>query len=107
MKRTIYFVIKFQKTSKLLQNFDVFESFKFVGDVLPAEQADTHFHMTPKQVLDEAVRANEKTDEYAVVGAIIPDVGAAFLPGHKVFSTGTAWCTVEEMCGSYNAKLME
>jgi hypothetical protein len=102
--RNVIFVFKDVFRTRMMQTFDVFESFKFVGEILEAVQDETHFHLTPQEVLDRSLRASEGID-FTLVGVIIPDVGSAFLSNHTVYSDGHKWTTVHDMCEAYKAPL--
>lgn len=103
--RTVIFVVKNVWMTRFMQDADMFERFKFLGTHLETKQADTHFHLSAKQLLDRAVQGNN--EQYETVGVIIPDVGAAFVPNHKVYSNGVGWVTIWDMCETCNAPLHE
>ncbi len=103
MNRKIIFVLKHDFTTRFMQDADMFEKFKFVGMTLEASQAPSHHHLTAKEVLERATK--QDCQGYSTVGVIIPNIGAAFLPGHRVYSNGQQWATVEDMCEAFGAAL--
>lgn len=102
MKRQIFFVVKDIFITEFMQSADIFEKFKFAGRLLEAKQTK---QMGAKKLLEVAV--GHEDSRYQVVGVIIPDEEAAFLPNHAVFSTGTEWTTVKEMCRRMRARYEE
>lgn len=101
MKRTIYIVCKRNFETKFLQNADMFEKFKFVGFVAEGVQDEEHSHLSPQEILDRSQKGN--TEDISVVGIMVPNYGAAFLPEHTVYSDGKTWIPVEDLCRQYNS----
>ena len=72
--------------------------------MLTVTQTASHFHLLAKEILEKLLK-QPKEKGFAVVGVILPDVAAAFVPGHTVYSNGEGWITVEELCKTYRVTL--
>jgi hypothetical protein len=105
MNRKILFVMKDVFQTRFMQAADMFEKFKFIGSLLELTQAPSHHHLTAKQVLERASKSKQECKGQLVVGVIIPNISAAFLPEHTVYSNGGQWITVEDMCKGMGAAL--
>ena len=94
-------ILKNIRTTKLMQAFDVFESFKFVGKVMDAPGKLT-------KSIDETLLAlyNASKGEPVVVVGLIANGEAAVIEGHKAYNTGEGWCTIEELCRHHGASSM-
>ena len=103
--RTIFVVCKNNLMTRLMQDADMFEPFKFIGMTFRATQKASHHHLTPEELLKRFEKKDSK--HHTVVGVMIPNVGSAFLPNYRVYSTGTDWMTVEQLCEMYLAPLTE
>jgi hypothetical protein len=96
-------VVKDKLKTTFMQHAGMFEHNKFVGKVVEAKQDSSHWKLSLKKILE---RCNKDTTEnFITVGIIIPDGKAYFLPDHNVYSNGTGWILVEDMCKACNAKL--
>ena len=100
--RSLVFVVKDGLLTSMMQQFDVFERFKFIGLLVKEDQEDTHKHLSAREVLDRCLGV--KDQRFSVVGVIIPGVDAAFVPNHIVLSTGDKWVTIADICVAYNVK---
>lgn len=103
MSRTVIFVIKDKVQTRFMQDADVFERFKFIGRLAETTQNESHTHLTAQEILD--FYADKDDPAFMIVGVIIPNTDAAFTPDHRVFSTGTSWLTIEDLCHSYDVEL--
>lgn len=90
--------------TRFMQACDVFEPFKFVGILAKIKK---EIAKTPREYLLELLQKPFPDDQYAMVGLIVPGVGAAIVDGNKVISDGECWTTVEDLCGRYNASNIE
>jgi hypothetical protein len=94
--REMILIVKDCIVTQFMQAMDVYESFKFHGRIVIASQQESHWHLTPDQILE--VYANKNGNKrYCVVGVIIPNVGAAFDANHRVLSDGKKWICVENL----------
>ena len=78
----------------------VFEDFKFFGVIT---EIDAKITKPLPEVLANLRKMED--DKYEVVGIVVPNVGAVFIDGHKVYSDGDKWFVVEEMCKVHGAEL--
>ena len=91
-------ILKNIRTTKLMQAFDMHEHFKFVGRVMDAPGTLT------KSIEETLIALHNasKGDLFVVVG-LIANSEAAVIDGHKAFSTGEQWCTIDELCIHHGA----
>jgi len=103
--RTVYLVVKSNEMTALMQKTGGFEKFKFVGHVVEADQKKTHWKLSAKDLLREIRKSNTK--HISTVGAIITNVGSAFLRNHTIYSNGDNWICIEELCKNLKAENIE
>jgi hypothetical protein len=86
--------------TRFLQDADMFEPFKFIGQTVVMSGIFT-------KSIDEVLRRMAAIDmsEYEVVGLIVPNQESVFFENHKVISDGTQWGMVEDLCNAYRAPL--
>lgn len=98
-RKRVIFVVKDKVTTTFAQHADLFEAFKFVGTTVAGTAAFT------VPVGEALRRLSEAPDEKRqVVGIIVPDEEAVFLPGHEVMSDGTNWWLVADMAKAYGCE---
>lgn len=105
MKRKLVIVVEDIGLTRLMRDADMFEEFKFLGRVLVCTQAGEPATLPAAQVLERLTKHDG--EGFRTVGVVIPCGDAYFTPGYRVFSNGDGWCTVEQMCEHYSAKLEE
>ncbi|MCP4540268.1 MAG: hypothetical protein GY832_24275 [Chloroflexi bacterium] len=94
-------ILKNVRTTKLMQALDMHEPFKFIGKVMDAPGTLT-------KSIEETLVAlhNASKGEPVVVVGLIVNSEAAVIEGHKTYSTGEGWCTIEELCRHHGASNM-
>lgn len=94
----VHLIAKAVKTTQFMQHCDVFEKFKFAGNILTLEVGGFEGEKMPTlRELFDGLRQQGTTDHYETVGMVIPGRGALVLAGHKVFckEDGSGWTPIE------------
>ena len=98
MRKRFFMIAKDVWATKFMQATGTFEPDKFVGIT---QEASGVFEKPVSEVLTNMAKKND--DKYAVVGIIVPNGEAAFLPEHNVISINGKWITTKDLCTNMGA----
>jgi hypothetical protein len=102
-KRIIIVIMKNCTLTNFMQGADCFEPHKFTGKIIEVEQKESHWRLTPKEVLTKL--QYHDTKKLKTVGVIIPGETSYFAPNHTVYSTGEQMITTENLAKFFNSTL--
>lgn len=99
-----HLIIKNVFTTRIMQDTDMFEPFKFVGIVQDINLKGKA--ITSKTLLKKlrATQQAKKEDRLEIIGVIKPNDSMAIIPNHTVLSDGTHWGLVEDIAKAYGVK---
>lgn len=97
--KTFILIIKDVKKTAIMQNFDLFEKFKFIG-VSDTFEMDA---LTAEEMLRRFNSHRAEDDPFQAVAVIEPEVSMAVLPNHRVMSDGNRWRMLSDIASNHGA----
>jgi hypothetical protein len=102
--RKILLVLKDTWNTQLMQDAGLIEPSEFVGGVNWFVQMESHWHLDARDIMGRSRPGS--TDQWELVGVVIPDATAYFSPGHEVYGDDGGQVPVEVMASNHRAVML-